>query len=98
MGKWGNGTFYPFPLFPRFPLCEENMAKFKVLTPVEHNETHYWPEQDKAPKESPSFGHGQAIPVDASGVIELSDEHAKPLLVGGAIVPLKVKVEKTDRK
>jgi len=70
------------------------MAKFKVLTPVEHNETHYWPETDQAPKESPSFGNGQAIPVDASGVIELSDEQAKPLLVGGAIAPVKAKAEK----
>jgi len=67
------------------------MAKYKVLTPVEHNQTHYWPEpaDPKAvPKESPSFGNGQAIPVVASGVIELSEEQAKPLLVGGAVVAL----------
>ena len=65
------------------------MAKFKVLTPVEHNQTHYWPETDKAPKEAPSFGNGQAIPVDASGAIELSEELARPLVVGGAIAPVK---------
>jgi hypothetical protein len=70
------------------------MAKFKVLTPIEHNETHYWPEADKAPKEAPSFGHGKPVPVNASGVIELTEAEAAPLLVGGAVAPIKAKAEK----
>ena len=72
------------------------MAKYKVLTPVEHNEVLFWPEaaHGASSKESPSFGNGQAIPVDASGTIELSEEQAKPLLVGGAIAAIPKKAEK----
>jgi len=76
------------------------MPKFKVLTPVEHNETHYWPEPPlgapPAPKQAPSFGHGKPVPVDASGTIELSETDAKPLLVGGAIAPAKPPKAKKD--
>jgi len=72
------------------------MAKFKVLSPIEHNETHYWPGPQigpdgaplPVPKESPSFGHGRAIPVDASGVIELDEATARPLVAGKALAPL----------
>jgi hypothetical protein len=69
------------------------MPKFKVLSVIEHNETLYWPEPPVGapapPKMSPSFGHGKPAPVDASGVIELSEDDAKPLHVGKAIEPMK---------
>ena len=72
---------------------EENMAKFKVLTPIEHNQQHFWPEAPVGapdpPKMAPSFSNGQPVPVNASGTIELSEADAKPLLTGGAIAPLK---------
>jgi len=73
------------------------MAKYKVLAPIEHNQTHYWPETDKAPKEAPSFGNGQPIPVDASGTIELSEADARQLLVGSAIAAVKA-AAKADKK
>jgi len=73
------------------------MAKFKVLTPVEHNETHYWPETEKAPPTAPSFGSGKAIPVDASGVVELSEAEAAHMVRGGALQPVKQK-EKSEKK
>jgi hypothetical protein len=71
------------------------MPKFKVLSPIEHNETHYWPGPQigpdgaplPVPKESPSFGHGRAIPVDASGVVELDEATARPLVAGKALAP-----------
>jgi hypothetical protein len=70
------------------------MAKYKVLTPVERNQTLYWPEAEKGPKTSPSFGNGQPISVDTTGTIELSDADAKQLLVGGAIAPAKAAAKK----
>ena len=77
------------------------MPKFKVLSPIEHNQVHYWPEPavdaPVEPKTAPSFGHGQPIPVNASGTIELSDEDAKPLLTGGAITPLRAKKPETGK-
>jgi hypothetical protein len=79
------------------------MAKYKVLSVIEHNETLYWPEPPvgapEPPKTSPSFGHGRTAPVVASGVIELSEDDANPLLVGKAIEPMKeVKKEAKSRK
>jgi hypothetical protein len=78
------------------------MPKFKVLTPIEHNETHYWPEPavgaPAPPKEAPSFGHGRSIPVNPSGVIELSEAEAKPLLTGNAIAPTKAPREKKEKE
>jgi hypothetical protein len=82
---------------------EEGMAKYKVLSVIEYNETLYWPEPPvgapEPPKTSPSFGHGRPAPVVASGVIELSEDDAKPLLVGKAIEPMKeVKKEAKSKK
>jgi hypothetical protein len=69
------------------------MPKFKVLSVIEHNETLYWPEPPvgapEPPKNSPSFGHGRPIPVNATGVIELSEDDAKPMLTGRVIEPMK---------
>jgi len=78
------------------------MAKFKVLSVIEHNENLYWPEPPVGapapPKNSPSFGHGRPAPVDASGVIELGEADAKPLLLGKAIEPMKEKQKSEVRK
>jgi hypothetical protein len=73
------------------------MAKFKVQTPVEHNQKLYWPVVDGFPpapgSKSPSFGNGQAIDVDDSGAIELTEAEAAPLLNGRAIAPARKKAE-----
>jgi len=73
------------------------MPKFKVLTPIEHNMKQFWPETDKAPKEAPSFGSGAAIPVDGSGVVELSEAEAAHLVRGGALSPLKAPAPKKEK-
>jgi len=77
------------------------MAKFKVLSPVEHNHTHFWPEAQVGaptqPGQAPSFADGTAAPVDSSGVIELSDAEARPLLNSRAIEPLREKQKPESR-
>lgn len=75
------------------------MAKFQVLTPIEHDSKLYVAKGATAPHwnltlgadgqatgyTAPSGGHGRAIPVDASGVIELTELQAGPLRAAGAI-------------
>ncbi len=67
------------------------MAKFKVLRPIEHSGKVYLPEAASAPTFSKSAGNGQDIPVDAGGVIELSESQAAELTLG-QIEPIKAKV------
>ncbi len=75
------------------------MAKFQVLTPVEHNLTlyvpkgtvaaHYTPVLDADGKSTgytaPSGGNGSQVPVNSSGFIELTPLQAQPLRAAGAI-------------
>ncbi len=75
------------------------MAKFQVLTPVEHNLTlyvpkgtvaaHYTPVLDADGKSTgytaPSSSNGSQVPVDSSGFIELTPLQAQPLRAAGAI-------------
>jgi len=67
------------------------MAQFKVLRPIEHNGKVFLPEASRAPASSKSAGNGQDIPVDAGGVIELSERQAAELKLG-QIEAIKVKV------
>ena len=56
------------------------MAKFRVLSPVEHDQTLYVPKDDvTAGGKVKSAGNGQEILVDSSGVIELDETQAKAL-------------------
>ncbi len=60
------------------------MAKYQVLSQIEKNNVLYVPRAAEAPTHLPSGGHGKPIPVDASGVIELSETEAA-LLVHGQV-------------
>jgi hypothetical protein len=58
------------------------MAKYKVLSNIEHNGTLYMPEPPEgvtAPEKVKSASHGQDVPVNAGGVIELTEAEAKAL-------------------
>ncbi|HUI42087.1 MAG TPA: hypothetical protein VL523_08970 [Terriglobia bacterium] len=58
------------------------MPKYKVLRPIEHNQTLYLPKDASAPSKAKSAGHGQEIQVDVSGTIELDSEQAQILVHG----------------
>lgn len=64
------------------------MPKFQVLRPVEHNQILYLPKDSAAAAKVKSAGHGQDIPVDASGTIDLETEGATAL-TSGQIAPLE---------
>ena len=63
------------------------MPKYEVVQPIETGGKLYIPESGNAPKTVKSFSHGKDIPVDASGLIELSEDEAKAL--PHAVRPLK---------
>ena len=63
------------------------MAKYKVLRPIEHDQKLYLPEMPDALPTVKSAGHGGDIPVDASGIIELSEPESAAL-VDGQIIPV----------
>jgi hypothetical protein len=63
---------------------EVAVPKYKVLRPIEHNQKLYLPETKNALEKVKSVGHGQEIPVDASGVIDLNEKEAQSL-AGGQI-------------
>lgn len=67
------------------------MAKFRVLRPIEYSGKVYLPEAAGDTSISKSAGNGRDIPVDASGVIELSESQAAKLTFG-QIEPIKAKV------
>lgn len=63
------------------------MPKYRVLTPIEHNQTLYLPETNAAPASAKSVGNGRDIRVDGSGTIELDEAQASSL-TQGQIAPL----------
>jgi len=74
------------------------MPKYRVLRPIEHNLKLYLPEVPDALPTAKSAGHGQDIPVNGSGIIELSDDEAAGLNLGqipvdqsGVPVPIEEK-------
>jgi hypothetical protein len=72
------------------------MAKYKVLRPIEHNLKLYLPATpDSGPERSgrtpdrlPSGGHGLDIPLDTSGVIDLTEAEAAAM-TAGQVEPIK---------
>ena len=58
------------------------MSRFKVRRPIEHNQKLYLPQTGTGPETVKSVGHGQEIPVDTSGTIELNDNEAQSLRDG----------------
>ncbi len=52
------------------------MAQFKVLRPIEHDRTLYLPAREPSPQPALSGADGKEIPVNSSGLIELTDEQA----------------------
>ncbi len=58
------------------------MPKYKVLRPIEHSLKLYLPEMPDALTTVKSSGNGGDIPVDATGVIELSEKEAGVLDLG----------------
>ncbi|HLI35494.1 MAG TPA: hypothetical protein VKW70_10645 [Terriglobia bacterium] len=58
------------------------MPKFKVLRPIERDGKLYLPETESAPDKVKSAGHGQDIPVDFGGAIELTEKQAAELTLG----------------
>jgi hypothetical protein len=63
------------------------MPKYEVVQPIETNGTLFVPLSHTAPKTAKSFSHGRDIPVDASGLIELTEEEAAA--IPHAVHPLK---------
>ena len=75
------------------------MPKYRVLRPIEHGTKLYLPEGASPPPNARapegkaiSAGHGQAIDVDNSGVIELTDEQAG-FLTAGQIKAIRAEAE-----
>ncbi len=72
------------------------MPKYKVLRPIEHNEKFYLPESLLNPARPDvvtkvnSSGSGREIPVDKTGVIELTAAEAAAMTLG-QIEPVKKK-------
>ncbi len=64
------------------------MRKYRVLRPIEHNSTRYVGAGSEEGKSATSAGHGGPIPLNASGVIELSESEAAQF-TEGQIEPLK---------
>ncbi len=67
------------------------MPKYRVLRPIEHNGKLYLPPRPAgSPPESGGDsgvvaiggGHGKEVPVDAGGVIELTEAEAAPMTEG----------------
>ncbi len=58
------------------------MARYKVLRPIEHNQKLYLPEVTDALPSVKSAGNGRDISVEASGIIELSEQEAVELVDG----------------
>jgi hypothetical protein len=58
------------------------MPKYKVLKPIEHNQTLYLPGTNAAPANAKSVSNGMDIPVDPSGTIELDEAQASSLRHG----------------
>ncbi len=74
------------------------MPKYKVLSPIEHDGTLYvpegaWPEDAK--KEAASYSHGNPVPVDTSGVIQLNDQQAA--LLQHAVKPIAPEEDEVPR-
>lgn len=63
------------------------MAKFNVLRPIEYNGKLYLKQSSEVPKFVKSAGNGSDIPVDASGVIDLTEEQAAQFTLG-QVAPL----------
>lgn len=58
------------------------MAKYKVVRPIERNQRLYCPAASHAPSQVKSCAHGNDIPTDFSGVIDLSPEEATLFSLG----------------
>lgn len=58
------------------------MSKYRVRRPIEHNQKLYLPQTSTGPETVKSVSHGQEIPVDTSGTIELDDKEAQSLTNG----------------
>ncbi len=62
------------------------MPKYKVLRPIEHNGKVYLPQSAESgvrgPETAIGGGHGKPVPVDSTGVIELTEAEAVPLDLG----------------
>jgi hypothetical protein len=69
------------------PADAPKTAQYKVLRPIELDGKLYLPESKDAPVKARSAGNGAIIPVDASGVIELTEAEAKQM-VDGQIAPM----------
>jgi hypothetical protein len=68
------------------------MSKYKIRRPIEHNQKLYLPQTNTGPERVKSVGHGQEIPVDASGTIELSEKEAQSF-TGGQIEAVSESVD-----
>jgi hypothetical protein len=75
------------PVSLRFFDWRTKMPKFKVVAPVEHDQTLYLPKGGTPAARVKSVGNGQEIPVDSSGVIELDEVQAQALK-HGQVVPV----------
>ena len=58
------------------------MPNYKVRRAIEHNQKLYLPQTTTGPERVKSVCHGQEIPVDSSGTIELNEKEAQNLTNG----------------
>ena len=60
------------------------MPKYAVLAPIEHSGILFIPAVENPPEKLPTSGHagGGLVAVDASGVIELTELEAAPMVHG----------------
>ena len=63
------------------------MPKYRVLRPIEHDQKLHVPKTKTGPDKVKSASHGQEIPVDVSGTIELNDGQAQ-MMCDGQIEPI----------
>ncbi len=73
------------------------MAKYKVLRPIERNQRLYSPAASLVPSQVKSCAHGNDIPTDTSGVIDLEPGDAKQFSLG-QIEPLPASAGRKEKK
>ncbi len=76
------------------------MPKYQVLRPIEHDQKLYLPaDHPEKPETAASVSHGRPVPVDSTGMIEVTEQEAAgfdPLM--GQIQKVEERVEPKKKK
>lgn len=71
--------------------------RYEVLRVIEYNGKLYVPAPSEGPVSVRSAGNGSEIPVDRTGVIELTDQQAKQMTLD-QVAPIKAKADSQKTK